>query len=1183
MNFNTDLNHSQRWLSKILLSFLFIFIIPFQHYVQAQEYDKWAFGVGAGLNVNTNNMLSPFPIGSSSWMEVSYCDANGDLWFYTKGRTIYNYQTGAVCVNCIPGSNRRKVIVPKVGGSISEFYIFTVPTVSTSNNSGLSYHEYNATTNSISNSVKLGFTPGTFGATCQERLAAVPHSNGTDYWVVVKPKIGTIPGATVIPTLPPGTTNSDLYAYQISSSGVSNSPTISDAGYSATINPQSNFGGQSKFSPDKQYFASVERTSFFSGVTHLYRFNSSTGRFNHLFALPTLNNDMPIGTSFSPNSKVLYTLTDGTNGQGTWWQNLIQYDLGDLDCNLSTAPPSCVYSVSGGYSNQKPAELQLTTNGQILMSNRGSNTIHSINTPNKIGCNNMGFSHNSVTIGTGANVSGIGLPNNIDGKKDNSTVKIITCKNSCGTASFSVNGGAETITWDFGDGTSITGDPDFYPTPPEWHTSGTYFRPIHQFPPSGGTFTVTASTSDYSVSTVISIPSFPDLQLQSNSALPVCYGTNTFAQIHVTNPGPFTSISWTDCTPTGLTPLSSTTGNTYSFYTGSLLPGTYTICATGILPNMCSSTQSYTFRITQGRWPRITESTIFKDKSTCTATDSHGDIYMGGEFGSETQFENLITVSGDPNSQSNAYVAKYTDCDDIQWVAVSSSSDYVSRTSMDINRYKKNIYVTGRCEGLTKFYSGIDVFGNFSCQKTISLNGKGVYIATYDYSGCLLDVQLIADNSDFIQSSAYIASSNPTLTGGFKDRVYLAINVKPLLGSQDRLHIIGLKSSGTSLNMQWVQKFQSKTHIQAADISASQNVLGVTGKFYSEMKYYNPGQVSLGSNSNTSIPEAFVVGLRDHGTYSTFIPEFTSRINTSAIPKAFSEGTGIHLSNESTMYLSGNFKKDIQNPFNITNTQLKVFTSSGRTAGYIFRLNDKNSSSNPDWFRTIWSDKKMTAVDVSSMTNQVYFIGNWVGPEFFIDNVTLGSNLDPNKMYIYCIDSDGSITSPTTYLNSSRNFAQGGDFITPTRISTAAENVYVSGFFSGRYRMINDVSQNSSIVSTTGTFNSMLWRYYAKSNNGQAYKTDGPTSVSDLEKRSSQIQIYPNPTNQIFTVNLLEFSNAESFNVFIYDVTGKTVYQSNFISNTMRIDANNWKSGLYMIMIQNENESYSKKIMIGSH
>jgi hypothetical protein len=1175
MNLKHATDRFSKWSFYLLQTAFTLAILLGVNHLQAQEYDEWAFGSGAGLNVNTNTLLSPTPTGNSSWMEVSYCDASGNLWFYTKGNTIYNYQTSSVCSSCLPGSNRRKVIVPKVGGPSNEFYIFTVPTVGSSSSNGLSYHVYNATTNSITSSVMLGFTPGTFGSYCQERLAAVPHSNGTDYWVVIKPKVTTVPG----PTLPAGTTNSDLYAYKVSAAGVANSPVISNAGYTADINPQTNYLGQSKFSPDKQYFASAERKAFHLGYTHLYRFNSSTGKFNHMFALPTPASQSAYGVSFSPNSKVLYTMTNGSTG--SWSDKIVQYDLSNLDCTPTAVPSSCVYNVSSGSATQKISELQLTPNGRILKSNNGSNTIDVINNPNAIGCGSIGFSANSITVGTGLNVSGMGLPNNIDGDKNNAAVQILTCSTSCSFASFSINGGASNITWNFGDGTSVSGNPDLGGTPPAWHTSGTYFRPTHQFPSAGGTFTVTASTSDYSVSTTVTIPPVTPV-LVSSSNFPVCVGTNILATISVTNSAAFTSISWVDCSPAGLTPLASTTGSSMSFTTGSLIAGTYKVCVTGVLGNGCISTSEYSFDVTPSDWPKITNTTADRDKGTCTATDNNGDIYMGGEFDDETDFDG-ITISGNSNAIVNAYLTKYEQCDGVQWVAVSSSTKQVTRSSMDINESLGLIYVSGRCEDQTTFRSGLDAMGNYTCPSSITINGNGVYVAIYNYAGCLQNVHMVYDNSNFIQNSAHVAVARPWVSGTIQNRVYLSINVRPLSGSIERLHVVANRQIGMNLFSQWQQNLESKFNIEAADISAIGNTVGVTGKFWGGMYYYNPGFTVLGSNTSAAKSEAFVIGLRDQGSSSAYNPEFTARLNRNSMPNVFSEGTGIYFENQDQMYLSGNFDNTIKEPFNILNTHIPIYTSPGNTAGYIFRLNDNNATSNPDWFRTIWADYKMTAMDIITRFNQTYFVGNWEGPEFFIDNATIDNNPDKNKMYIYCIDSDGTITSPNTYLNYSQNGYQGGDFITPTRISYATENMYVSGLFRGEYKMINDISQNSSILSTPSTFNSMLWRYDAIGNNGQAFKTDNPNSVGSILDKSSQIEVYPNPARESFVINLLEFTDVEQYTITIYDVTGKAMYNTNFQSQSQFIDTQKWKSGLYMIMIHNENESYSKKIIIGSN
>ena len=63
---------------------------------------------------------------------------------------------------------------------------------------------------------------------------------------------------------------------------------------------------------------------------------------------------------------------------------------------------------------------------------------------------------------------------------------------------------------------------------------------------------------------------------------------------------------------------------------------------------------------------------------------------------------------------------------------------------------------------------------------------------------------------------------------------------------------------------------------------------------------------------------------------------------------------------------------------------------------------------------------------------------------------------------------------------------------------------------------------------------------------------------------ADRFQIFPNPTNGIFTIE-----NAKGTTIIIYDVVGKEVYQENVATNKQQIDINSLPDGVYMAHINN--------------
>ena len=72
------------------------------------------------------------------------------------------------------------------------------------------------------------------------------------------------------------------------------------------------------------------------------------------------------------------------------------------------------------------------------------------------------------------------------------------------------------------------------------------------------------------------------------------------------------------------------------------------------------------------------------------------------------------------------------------------------------------------------------------------------------------------------------------------------------------------------------------------------------------------------------------------------------------------------------------------------------------------------------------------------------------------------------------------------------------------------------------------------------------------------------------------ISIYPNPAKDSFTIN--NNGNFAINKITIYDVLGKVVYQANAVGNS--IDTSNFKTGLYLVKIDSNSNSITKKLIV---
>lgn len=88
--------------------------------------------------------------------------------------------------------------------------------------------------------------------------------------------------------------------------------------------------------------------------------------------------------------------------------------------------------------------------------------------------------------------------------------------------------------------------------------------------------------------------------------------------------------------------------------------------------------------------------------------------------------------------------------------------------------------------------------------------------------------------------------------------------------------------------------------------------------------------------------------------------------------------------------------------------------------------------------------------------------------------------------------------------------------------------------------------------------------------------------VNELSKANS-LNIFPNPTSDIFTLNIDGLSNGEEFTYLVYTSYGKEVYreiaQAKSDSYTKSIDMSNFVSGIYFVSLQTENGNSTMKVV----
>lgn len=473
------------------------------------EANNWYFGYNAGIKFNNDGTVSQLTGGQVFTTEgcSSISDADGNLLFYTDGRTVWdksglimpngNYAAGTGLLGD-PSSTQSGIIVPKKGEP-NVYYIFTVdephhlnaavypgqytgiydgngtvPGADDGFNNGLNYSvvdlSVTGSNGSVGDIVNRNVHLQTYNPAirdelsykCSEKITAVKTADGSGFWVITH-------------------FIDNFYAFKVDASGVNPTPVVTHmlpqvitAGY------RRNAIGYLKASPDGKKLAiahnqlgSVPGQAIDNGVVIVYDFDAATGTVSSPVTISSTSG--PYGIEFSREAKKLYV--SYSSGPMT---GVVQYDL-TVPFVSATAVQLFVTNASGA--------LQLGPNGKIYHTANGTKFLDVINDPEEDGlaCN---FVASSQPVGGPTNrMVTLGLPPFITSLFSASIITENNCLGQATQLSLNVTNTFDSVAWDFGDGT---------PASTNTSPSHTYTAP--------GTYTVTASVTKGTEVSVVTSP-----------------------------------------------------------------------------------------------------------------------------------------------------------------------------------------------------------------------------------------------------------------------------------------------------------------------------------------------------------------------------------------------------------------------------------------------------------------------------------------------------------------------------------------------------------------------------------------------------------------------------------------------------------------------------------------------------
>jgi hypothetical protein len=355
------------FITMILISLMFV---PFSALAQNQG-KIWHFGIGGGLNFNTNPP-TPLPGSSISTWEgcATICDNSGNLFFYTDGISVWN-RNHAVMPNGTgllgnPSSAQSGIIVPDPGDA-NKYYVFEVSAWEVGG-SNVWYSKVDMTLDGGLGDVEVTGKNSVLLLDTEEGIAAVPSSDATFWWIIVH-KRGT----------------SNFYAFRLTSAGIdTGSPVISTVG---TATPANGVIGMIRSNAAGNRLA---MTTYTAGWAEVYDFNNATG----VISNPIHINHGAYGAEFSPNGNLLYL-------SSLDWMTFQYNLLAGSEALINSTRYMLTPNIAGN------GGIQSAPDGKIYISVRNFSSLDVINNPNVIGAG-CGYAQQAQTI---AGTCRWGLPN----------------------------------------------------------------------------------------------------------------------------------------------------------------------------------------------------------------------------------------------------------------------------------------------------------------------------------------------------------------------------------------------------------------------------------------------------------------------------------------------------------------------------------------------------------------------------------------------------------------------------------------------------------------------------------------------------------------------------------------------------------------------------------------------------
>ncbi|MCU0417911.1 MAG: OmpA family protein [Cytophagaceae bacterium] len=363
----------------IKLFFSLISIVLVESLYAQQQASQWYFGRKAGISFTTGQAqtLSDGQLNTEEGC-ITIADGSGKLLFYSDGITVWNNQhtimPNGSNLNGHPSSTSSGVVIQQPGVP-SMYYLFTV--AASGEDNGLQYSVVNLSLQNGLGDVVSDKKNIPLRTPVTEKLTAVSHRNGRDYWIIAHDR-----------------DNSTFVAYLLTTTGLSTTPVESAVGTSHAGDNDLYTQGYMKSNPDGSNLAVALEALH---AVEILDFDNATGKVSHPVYIAMPSNSYTYGIEFSPDGSLLYVSAAGT-------AKIYQYNL---QAGSEEAIKQSGIMIGMATKAKWIGALQIAIDGKIYFTLYETPFLGCIPNPNSVG-QSCGFMENAIDL-QGRN-SSLGLP-----------------------------------------------------------------------------------------------------------------------------------------------------------------------------------------------------------------------------------------------------------------------------------------------------------------------------------------------------------------------------------------------------------------------------------------------------------------------------------------------------------------------------------------------------------------------------------------------------------------------------------------------------------------------------------------------------------------------------------------------------------------------------------------------------